>query len=76
MAIDRTAQTVWYCLHQHRFRYRRKQGQAERPVAISTWTILESAVGTSGPTTGASFPLLKARTAPLDPAASSFCFFS
>jgi hypothetical protein len=52
MAIDRTAQAVWYCLHQHRFRYRPKQSQAERPVAISTWTILESALGTSGPTTG------------------------
>ncbi len=35
-------------------------GRLQCAVAISTLTILESAVGASGPTTGASFPFLKA----------------
>jgi len=42
--------------------------------AMSGFATLESAVGASGPTTGAALSVLKAWTAPLDPAASRFCF--
>ena len=51
-------------------------GRLQSAAAMSSLTILELAVSASGPTTGTSFSILKARTAPLDPAASSFWFFS